>query len=58
MTDMQGNPYSAFSRSTLATNGVIHGDILQVIGPKTADLSKGGDLSPWFIPPGYNFVEE
>ena len=58
VTDMEGNSYSVFSRSTLATNGNLHDDIVEVTGPKTAALAKQDvDLSPWFIPPGYDFVQ-
>ena len=55
VTDMEGGPYSVFSRSTLATNGAIHNSIVSVIGPKTAALAEQDALSPWFIPPGYKF---
>lgn len=59
VTDMEGSPYSVFSRSTLATNGELHDAIVEITGPKTAVLAKQNvDLSPWFIPPGYEFVEE
>ena len=55
VTDMEGKPYSVFSRSTLATNGAIHNSIVSVTGPKTTALAEQDDLSPWFIPPGYEF---
>ena len=58
VTDMQGASYSVFSRSTLATNGMVHKAILEIIRPRTEDLAKKEDLSPWFIPPGYDFKEE
>ncbi len=55
VTDMEGGAYSVFSRSTLATNGVIHNSIVSVTGPKTAALTEQEDLTPWFIPSGYKF---
>ena len=55
---MDGKPCSVFSRSTLATNNALHEDIAAVTGAKTeALLKKDVDLSPWFIPPGYEFEE-
>lgn len=55
---MDGEPYSVFSRSTLATNGALHDEMVEVTGARTDALKKKGcDLSPWFIPPGYEFKE-
>jgi len=55
---MDGEPYSVFSRSTLATNGVLHDEIVEVTGARTQALKKKDcDLTPWFIPPGYEFEE-
>lgn len=58
VTDMEGGPYSVFSRSTLATNGIIHNSLVSTLGSHTADLAKKDDLTPWFIPPGYDFELE
>lgn len=58
VTTMDGEPYSVFSRSTLATNGALHDEIVEVTGARTDALKKKDcDLSPWFIPPGYEFDE-
>ena len=58
VTNMEGGAYSAFSRSTLATNDVLHDQIVNILGPRTSDLAGNDDLSPWFIPPGYDFIEQ
>jgi myo-inositol-1(or 4)-monophosphatase len=58
VTTMDGEPYSVFSRSTLASNGALHDELVEVTGARTDALKKKGcDLSPWFIPPGYDFKE-
>ena len=59
VSNMEGEPFSVFSRSVLASNGALHADILEYVEPKTKGLRKNGvDLSPWFIPSGYDFREE
>ena len=59
VTDMEGKPFSVFSRSILATNGHLHSEIVQQTGAKTKSLrDKQIDFEPWFIPSGYQFVEE
>ncbi len=43
-----------FSRSLLAASGAIHGDVLERTRAATEELAAGGmDLSPWFVPEGY-----
>eukprot|EP00195_Chlamydomonas_chlamydogama_P007859 CAMPEP_0202892436 /NCGR_PEP_ID=MMETSP1392-20130828/2159_1 /ASSEMBLY_ACC=CAM_ASM_000868 /TAXON_ID=225041 /ORGANISM="Chlamydomonas chlamydogama, Strain SAG 11-48b" /LENGTH=300 /DNA_ID=CAMNT_0049576379 /DNA_START=92 /DNA_END=994 /DNA_ORIENTATION=- len=55
VTTMDGLPYSVFSRSLLATNDALHAPLLEYTEPKTRRLiAQGLDLSPWFIPKGYN----
>uniref|UniRef100_A0A7S3QQS6 Inositol-1-monophosphatase n=2 Tax=Dunaliella tertiolecta TaxID=3047 RepID=A0A7S3QQS6_DUNTE len=55
LTTMDGQPYSVFSRSMLASNGPLHPQLLQYTQPKTeALLRQGFDLSEWFVPRGYN----
>ena len=54
VTTMDGEPFSVFSRSLLASNGVIHEAILEHTAPKTEGLRKKGlDFSPWYVPSGY-----
>ena len=51
---MDGQPFSVFSRSILATNGGLHEHLLKETKAKTDELrSEGVDLSSWFIPEGY-----
>eukprot|EP00983_Pelagomonas_calceolata_P061097 1146663-Pelagomonas_calceolata.AAC.6 len=53
LTTMDGQPYSVFSRSMLASNGPLHPQLLQYTQPKTeALLRQGFDLSEWFVPRG------
>lgn len=59
VSNMEGDPYSVFSRSVLATNGLLHEEILKEVAQKTKGLkNKGVELDPWFIPSGYEFKEE
>ncbi|CAL8460782.1 g313 [Coccomyxa elongata] len=54
ITTMDGRPFTVFSRSVLAANEVIHSSILERTQPETeALMQKGIDLSPWFLPEGY-----
>ena len=54
ITTMDGRPFTVFSRSVLAAAEGIHSSILQKTQPKTeALMQKGIDLSPWFLPEGY-----
>lgn len=54
VTTMEGEAYSVFDRSMLASNGALHDALLDKIAPATAQLrSNGTDLSQWFIPEGY-----
>lgn len=55
VTTMDGRPFSVFERSMLASNGHLHQQMLGYTSPKTTSLvQRGVDLSPWFVPPGYN----
>ena len=59
VTDMEGGPFSVFSRTILATNGHLHPSILEQTDAKTKALRKNDvDFDPWFIPSGYKFKEE
>lgn len=54
ITTMDGQPFSVFSRSVLAANEGIHPAILKKTKVKTEVLMQRGiDLSPWFVPEGY-----
>ncbi|CAD7704132.1 unnamed protein product [Ostreobium quekettii] len=54
VTTLDGLAFSVFDRSVLATNGYVHGAILEKTEPATEKLLEDGvDLSPWFIPEGY-----
>ncbi|KXZ46610.1 IMPase [Gonium pectorale] len=56
VTTMDGRPFSVFERSMLASNTALHPQILERTGTKTkALLAAGVDLSPWFVPPGYDW---
>lgn len=47
--------YSVFDRSILATNESLHRAIQEKTESVTRELKREGfDLSPWFIPKGYN----
>jgi len=56
VTTMDGLPYSVFSRSLLASNGgPLHDKLLGYTVPRTTELvQKGVDMSPWYVPKGYN----
>jgi myo-inositol-1(or 4)-monophosphatase len=54
VTTMGGERYTVFERSVLASNGPLHDKVLESTGAETRQLLQGGvDLSPWFVPPGY-----
>lgn len=51
---MNGNAYSVFDRSILATNDALYGQILAKTEVAVEKLLEDRfDLSPWFIPDGY-----
>ncbi|KAL6629912.1 hypothetical protein ACP70R_029677 [Stipagrostis hirtigluma subsp. patula] len=51
---MDGGEFTVFDRSVLVSNGIIHGQLLDRIGPPTEDLKKKGiDFSLWFKPDKY-----
>lgn len=51
---MDGGKYSVFDRTCLASNGVIHAKLLEVIGPTIEKLkSDGFDFSIWENPENY-----
>jgi myo-inositol-1(or 4)-monophosphatase len=54
VTTMDGQPYTVFDRSVLASNGALHGGVQAVTQTGTNELLEHGfDLSPWFVPDGY-----
>ncbi|CAL5060051.1 unnamed protein product [Urochloa decumbens] len=54
VTRMDGGPFTVFDRSVLVSNGVVHGQLLDQIGPPTEDLKKKGiNFSLWFKPDNY-----
>jgi myo-inositol-1(or 4)-monophosphatase len=56
VTTLDGQAYSPFHRSLLASNGRIHSRMLEVTTGPTKNLTAGNniDLSTWMIPPGYD----
>nr|AEM89399.1 inositol monophosphatase [Chlamydomonas reinhardtii] len=55
ITTMDGRPFSVFERSMLASNTLLHQQIMDKTDPKTRGLLAANvDLSPWFVPPGYD----
>ncbi|KAL5100935.1 hypothetical protein RYX36_005262 [Vicia faba] len=51
---MDGGKFCVFDRSVLVSNGVLHGKLLDKIGPATEELKgKGIDFSLWFKPEDY-----
>jgi myo-inositol-1(or 4)-monophosphatase len=51
---MDGGEFTVFDRSVLVSNGVVHDQLLDRIGPATEDLKKKGiDFSLWFKPDKY-----
>ncbi|KAJ1278065.1 hypothetical protein BS78_04G051600 [Paspalum vaginatum] len=51
VTRMDGGQFTVFDRSVLVSNGVVHGQLLDRIGPPTEELKKKGiDFSLWFKP--------
>ncbi|WVZ77736.1 hypothetical protein U9M48_025563 [Paspalum notatum var. saurae] len=51
VTRMDGGEFTVFDRSVLVSNGVVHGQLLDRIGPATEELKKKGiDFSLWFKP--------
>lgn len=58
ITTMDGQPFTVFSRSVLAANDGIHPAILEKTQVKTEGLmGRGIDMSPWFLPEGYQVSE-
>ena len=55
VTKGDGSPFSVFAKSIVATNGPLHGALLDKVCPATHALREGGfDLNDWFIPEGYD----
>ncbi|KAF0902543.1 hypothetical protein E2562_017941 [Oryza meyeriana var. granulata] len=51
---MDGGEFTVFDRSVLVSNGAVHDQLLDRIGPATEDLKKKGiDFSLWFKPDKY-----
>jgi myo-inositol-1(or 4)-monophosphatase len=54
MRMQDGQPFTPFSRSIVAANEAMLSAILEKTIPATrALMEKGIDLSPWFVPEGY-----
>lgn len=54
VTTMDGNAYSVFERSVLATNDAVWEQVLAKTQPATERLQREGtDLSQWYVPKGY-----
>jgi myo-inositol-1(or 4)-monophosphatase len=59
VTTMKGDKYSVFEQSVMASNGALHAAIQGETKPATERLlEQGVDLSRWFVPNGYQVVEE
>jgi len=55
VTKGDGAPFSIFAKSILASNGAIHGAVLEHVGAACARLQADGfDLQDWYIPSGYD----
>ncbi|XP_077244531.1 myo-inositol monophosphatase like 1 [Tasmannia lanceolata] len=55
VTCMDGRKFCVFDRSVLVSNGLLHGKLLERIGPATENLkNKGIDFSLWFKPENYH----
>ena len=56
---MDGQPYTVFDRSMLASGPALHASLLQKMAPHMAQLRQSEDFSTWFVPDGYEkFVEQ
>ncbi|KAL6561861.1 Phosphatase impl1, chloroplastic [Orobanche gracilis] len=52
---MDGGKFCVFDRSVLVSNGVLHTELLERIGPATENLKdKGIDFSLWYKPENYH----
>ena len=54
VTTLQGDDYTVFSKSMIASNGKVHGEMLHHMKPKVETLSVASELRDlWFVPDGY-----
>ncbi|KAK4742419.1 hypothetical protein SAY87_000420 [Trapa incisa] len=54
VTRMDGGKFCVFDRSVLVSNGILHDQLLERIGPATQKLKgKGMDFSLWYKPENY-----
>ena len=56
---MDGEPYTVFDRSMLASGPNLHASLLKKMAPHMVHLRRTEDFSHWFVPSGYEkFVEQ
>ena len=56
---MDGQPYTVFDRSMLASGPNLHAPLLDKMAPHMALLRQSEDFSNWFVPNGYEqFFEQ
>ena len=48
---MDGQPYTVFDRSMLASGPNLHAPLLDKMAPHMAQLRQSVDFSNWFVPP-------
>ncbi|UPQ97832.1 inositol monophosphatase [Chloropicon primus] len=58
VTTLDGRPYTVFDKSLLASNGLVHEEMMHHIAPRVETLSVSEELKErWFIPDGYEAIE-
>ena len=59
VTTMDGQPYTVFDRSMLASGPHLHDPLLEKMAPHMTQLRQSEDFSNWFVPNGYEkFVKQ
>eukprot|EP00891_Asterochloris_glomerata_P000537 jgi/Astpho2/537/Aster-03566 len=53
VTTMDGQPYTVFDRSMLASGPHLHDPLLEKMAPHMTQLRQSEDFSNWFVPNGY-----
>ena len=55
VTKGDGSPFTIFAKSIIASNGPLHGPVLEHVGAACGRLTAAGfDLEDWYIPAGYD----
>lgn len=56
MTKGDGSPFNVFAKSIIASNTLLHEEMLAQVGPATRGLGpKGLSMADWFVPKGYEY---